>query len=400
MGTQKMSGLTKRGGTWHIDKVFRGTRIRESTGTGEIVKAQELLAKRIDEIRAAQLYGARPDRTFRAAATKFLNENQHKRSIDDDALHLAQLDPFIGNLFLKQVHLESLQPFIASRRADGVKTTTINLALGTVRRILNLAASEWRDERGMTWLEHAAKIKLLPVKDKRAPYPLSREEQSSLFQELPDYLARMSLFKVNTGLREQEVCGLKWADEVEVPELSTSVFIIEGDKVKNGQDRLVVLNRVARSVIDSVRGQHSERVFVRFPKPKKSAAENSLVVRKCIPLTSMNTTAWQNARVRAADKWKERTGIEAADGFRRVRVHDLKHTFGRRLRAAGVTFEDRQDLLGHKSSRITTHYSSAELTSLIAAAEKVCDSESHNSPATTWLRRRVGDLNRAKTLSR
>jgi hypothetical protein len=140
MGSQKMSGLTKRGGTWHIDKVFRGTRIRESTGTGEIVKAQELLAKRIDEIRAAQLYGARPDRTFRAAATKFLNENQHKRSIDDDALHLAKLDPFIGNLFLRQVHLESLQPFIASRRADGVKTTTINLALGTVRRILNLAA--------------------------------------------------------------------------------------------------------------------------------------------------------------------------------------------------------------------------------------------------------------------
>ena len=72
MGTQKMSGLTKRGGIWHIDKVFRGTRIRESTGTGEIVKAQELLAKRIEEIRAAQLYGVRPDRTFRVAATKFL----------------------------------------------------------------------------------------------------------------------------------------------------------------------------------------------------------------------------------------------------------------------------------------------------------------------------------------
>ena len=31
VGTQKMSGLTKRGGIWHIDKVFRGTRIREST---------------------------------------------------------------------------------------------------------------------------------------------------------------------------------------------------------------------------------------------------------------------------------------------------------------------------------------------------------------------------------
>lgn len=62
---------------------------------------------------------------------------------------------------------------------------------------------------GLTWLERAPKIKLLPMKDQRAPYPLSREEQSLFFQELPDHLARMALFKVNTGCREQEVCGLR-----------------------------------------------------------------------------------------------------------------------------------------------------------------------------------------------
>jgi integrase len=53
-------------------------------------------------------------------------------------------------------------------------------------------------------------------------------------------------------------------------------------------------------------------------------------------------------------------------------VHDLKHTYVRRLRAAGVSFEDRQDLLGHRSGRITTHYSAAELANLIDAANKVC----------------------------
>lgn len=42
----------------------------------------------------------------------------------------------------------------------------------------------------------------------------------------------------------------------------------------------------------------------------------------------------------------------------------------------GVSFEDRQqDLLGHKSARITTHYSSAELTNLIKAANSVCGIE-------------------------
>lgn len=40
--------------------------------------------------------------------------------------------------------------------------------------------------------------------------------------------------------------------------------------------------------------------------------------------------------------------------------------------AAGVSFEDRQDLLGHKSGRITTHYSAAELSQLIDAANSIC----------------------------
>jgi hypothetical protein len=55
-----------------------------------------------------------------------------------------------------------------------------------------------------------------------------------------------------------------------------------------------------------------------------------------------------------------------------------------------VSFEDRQDLLGHKSGRITTHYSQAELSNLINAAEKVCEAESRKTPETTWLRRKTG----------
>jgi integrase len=249
---------------------------------------------------------------------------------------------------------------------------------GWRRRILNLASSEWIDEKGMTWLETAPKIRLFPVTDARKPYPLSRQEQALLFQELPSHLARMALFKVNTGTREQEVCGLKWSHEVSVKELGTSVFLIPAERVKNGQERLVVLNQIALSVIESVRGKHPEFVFVR--ESKKRSPE---------PVTKMNNTAWKSARERAADRWTETMGEEAPGGFRRVRVHDLKHTFGRRLRAAGVSFEDRQDLLGHKSGRITTHYSQAELSSLVGAAEKVCGTDPHNSPETTWLRRRA-----------
>jgi hypothetical protein len=38
-----------------------------------------------------------------------------------------------------------------------------------------------------------------------------------------------------------------------------------------------------------------------------------------------------------------------------------------------MSFEDRQNLLGHKAAHVTTHYSAADIGNLIAASEKVCD---------------------------
>jgi hypothetical protein len=58
-----------------------------------------------------------------------------------------------------------------------------------------------------------------------------------------------------------------------------------------------------------------------------------------------------------------------------VRVRDLKHTLVRRLRAAGVSLEDRQDILAHKSGRMTTHYSAAELGNLVCAVNRVANSQ-------------------------
>ena len=135
----------------------------------------------------------------------------------------------------------------------------------------------------------------------------------------------MAVFAVNTGCRDAEICKLRWEWEVEVRELGTSVFIVPSSNVKNGHERLVVLNRIARSVVESRRGANPTSVFTYDGEP----------------ILRILNTAWKRARI-------------AAD-LPSLRVHDLKHTFGRRLRAAGVSFEDRQDLLGHRSGRITTH---------------------------------------------
>lgn len=280
------------------------------------------------------------------AAIKFLDENQHKRSIRSDAGRLRVLVEYIGKMSIDSIHMGILQPFIEERRKEQIKTRTINHGLQVVRRILNLAATEWIDGFGMTWLANAPKIKLLPENDLRKPYPLSWDEQRRLFAELPEHLESMAIFAVNTGCREQEVCNLQWNWEIKIPEMQhLLVFIIPPELVKNNEERLVVCNHSAKEVIECQRGKHDQFVFT----------------YKGGPVTRMHNTAWKSARKRAELEY--------------VRVHDLKHTFGRRLRSVGVSFEDRQDLLGHRSGRITTHYSTAELQNLYEAANKVCEKQ-------------------------
>ena len=103
----------------------------------------------------------------------------------------------------------------------------------------------------------------------------------------------------------------------------------------------------------------------------------------------MNNNGWRKARERAADRFEEEFGRPAHPGFRRVRVHDLKHTCGRRLRAAGVSLETRKVLLGHTNGDITSHYSAPELRELIDAMQRICRDESSKTPALTLLKRQT-----------
>ena len=392
MARKTISGLYERNGIWHIDKVVRGTRLQESTGTCEREEAEQYLIHRLEKLRQEKIYGVRQVRTWREAATRFLVEYQDQPSIALSASHIEQLDPYLGDLPITHVDDGTLAQFIKDRQTPGLTKTgkikpgvanrTINIALQRVVRILNLCARKWRDAEKRPWLESVPMISMLDEKTNcRKPYPLSWEEQSVLFAELPAHLQRMAMFKVNTGCREQEVCKLRWDWEIAVPELDTSVFLIpagfggrrETSGVKNGEDRLVVLNGVAKSVIERQRGLSKEWVF-----PYDGTG-----------MHRMNDSAWKKARVRAAKIWQEKYLRPALPGFVSIRVHDLKHTFGRRLRAAGVTLEDRKALLGHKNGSITSHYSTAELGQLIEAANKASSTDSRG-PALTILRRKTG----------
>jgi integrase len=356
---KKIPGLVKRGDCWHIDKVIKGRRICESTGTGDLEEAERYLAKIINDIRQVSIYGARPKRTFRDAATKYLQET-NKRSLARDAYCLKNLEPHIGDMDITHIHMGTLMPYIEARKADGIKSRTVSRDLAVLRRILSLAARSWRDEQNKPWIDTPPLLEFPQWEDGAEPYPLSWAEQKRFFDLLPEHLRCMALFKVNTGLREQGVCWLRWDWEIKVPELNTSIFITPGKRIeyedgiwrgeKNKEDQIVVLNQVTRSVIDAQRGLHSVYVF-----PYEGRR-----------IGNIHTSAWKKA-------WRK-AGLPV-DGSYNKGPHNLKHTFGRRLRSAGVPLETRKVLLHHKSGDITTHYSGAELRELIAAVKRICEAD-------------------------
>lgn len=353
---------TKDGG-YKVDKVYRGKRIQQY-GFQTVEEAESWLVRILEQMRMEFVHGVRPPRSFDQAAAHYLRTHQDKPSIGSDIYHLKAVMPYIGNLTLDQIHNGTLKPFVDARKEQGRKNKTINHSLAIVRRILNLAARDWRDENGMTWLITPPLITLLPLTDQRPPRPLMWEEQRQILPHLADHLAAMALFTLNTGCRDDVVCNLQWEWELPIPALGISVFVVPPKHVKGEahrkQERVLVLNTVAQKVIEQRRGTHPTHVFTYRGKP----------------IEGMSNNGWINARKKA----------KVGD----LHVHDLRHTVGLRLREAKVQESTISAVLWHSNRTITGHYSMAQVVEIFEALELIKDESNRWNISLEALKREKG----------
>lgn len=287
-------------------------------------------------------------KTFEDAAAKYVEEARH-RSLTRDVDALRVVLPYIGHLPITEVCNDSLAQWKADRMAGlapppppevpprPVMAGTVNRELATVVRVLTLAARLWR------WMPTVPLIEGVEGPRKKA-YPLNWSEQDRFFGKMPEHLKAAAVFAVNTGLRESELCSLSWDAEVELPELAATAFILT--RTKNNEERLVPLNAIARRVVNAQRGKHESAVFTYAGRP----------------LSRLVNTSWKKS-------WKK--AKLPIDPLILRGAHNLRHTFAHRLRAAGVTLEDRKALLGHTTGDITTHYSMPDIARLIECVERI-----------------------------
>jgi integrase len=359
MRTRTPGILCDRAGERTVNKQHQGERIFARLGKVSQDHAETWLRARQAEVDARREHELREgaEQLFAAAAQKYLIECKQRgvRTLDLIAGHVNILLPTIGSLPLRDVCNDALEGFKDERTADGVKPSTINRSLEVVRTVLNRAARVWRSN-GKPWLSVPPLIEMLDERQqRRPPYPITWSEQAELMKHLPAHLQRMVLFALNSGARDDNVCKLQWAWERRVPELDRSVFVIPAEAFKGKRAHVLVLNEVASRVIEECRGTDGQYVFVWRRERVKNIDEEPVMPYR--PIDTMNNTAFQNAR-RAAK-------------LERVRVHDLRHTFGQRLRDAGVAEEDRALLLGHAITGMPQRYATATIARLVEAANKV-----------------------------
>ncbi len=289
--------LFKRKGTtrWWIKLTARnGRRIQQSTGTDDKVKAQELHDKLKASLWDQERLGVKPQRSWREAVVRWLEETSEKVTHREDVKKLAWLHVHLGDLKLDEITLDVIDQVRSAKLKEGTKATT-NRYLALVRAILIRARDEWE------WTEKVPKIRLFKESNSRER-SLTAEQAKRLLAELPEHQRDIVLFALATGLRQGNVLKLEWSQV----NLEQRHAWIRGWESKNRHPIAVPLNDAALSVLRRQVGKHPERVFTYQGNP----------------LNSANTRTWQRALKRA--------GIED------FRWHDLRHTWATWQRQAGT----------------------------------------------------------------
>lgn len=296
--------------------------------------------------------------TFGEAAARYLAEFDGKPGSKIRAANsIYAVAPYIGHLRLIDVDDEALAQFKEDRKLGRppfkkpAMAGTVNKDLTQVATILLRACRLWRMIPSAPLIQHVKG----PA---RQAYRFNWEEQARLFQCLPTgWDTGAAVFAVNTGVRREELFGLKWTDMVRLPELGPDIFVFVLSDTKNGQQRAVICNSIARRAVEAQRKWQAKHGHSPYVFPTKYLGRTGSRVRSA-------GVVWNRA-------WKK-AGLPSGP-LTKMGLHNCRHTFAFRLRAAGVPQEDRNALLGHAKTNLAEHYGPADLGRLLAYAELVTE---------------------------
>ncbi len=331
-----------------IAKQYEGDHLKATHGLGEdpIAKKRQKQTDTYEQF-LDTLYKPHLEATLR----KGVNNEENVRET------MATLKSRFAD-FLK-LSLSDISPLLIEkwrqrRRVDGVKPASINRQLNDLRACLNRAvkwgalASSPFDKIEPMKTDSSAKVRYLTkeeeerlrtaLDEREARIKAARQSANSWRAErgkkkyadlscsvFADHLKPAVLLSLNTGLRQGELFGLKWADI----NFEQSNLTVVGITAKDGETRHIPLNTEALAILKQWKAQPGVKCQWVFHSTDGKPFNN---VR----------TSW--------------TGVLKTAEIDDFRWHDLRHTFASNLVMSGVDLNTVRELLGHSDYKMTQRY--------------------------------------------
>ena len=280
----------------------------------------------------------------------------------------------IGNVRLTQLKADQVQAWEAMMIADG-------LSASSVRKVHNLLKSALRHAVDTDLLSKNPIAAVRPPKlDAALPNALADSQRRALLTYLDAASStpfNLAVFiAISTGMREGEICGLRWSD---VSFETRTIWVRRSIARYNGTN--YVKQPKTRG---SIRDVPMASALADALRKRKAAQSTELVVAGLAPtedrmaglyvLGGVDGSFMSPAMV--SKGWRtlsDSMGLVGTQG-KRPTFHDLRHTFATYAIAEGVDVKTVSSILGHSNAAMTLNiYASADPNSKRAAAATIDD---------------------------
>jgi len=323
--------VMKRGDVWYA--YWRDpTGKQRSKAVGPRKKEAEALVAKMQTRVAEGSYREIEQIRFEAFAEQWLRDYaavQVKPStlLNYESMMRSSLVPFFGDRPLSTIRTADVQRYVSERMASGVKAATVQKALVMLKGMLKQAV-QWDYLR-----ENPAQAVKAPRREHTEMDFLIPAEIHALLGALDDHWRPLFLTATLTGMRLGELLALQWSDiDWRGSTIRVRRSIWQGKfqepKTRNSVRTIGVTPTLAAALLDhKVQAPWNEHDLV-FTAPDGGMVDPA------------------NLRHRVFEP-----ALRVA-GLRKIRIHDLRHTFASLLINQGENLKYVQQQLGHAS--ITT----------------------------------------------
>lgn len=353
-------GIRTRHGSYVAYLTINGKEVKRTIGAIGVVTLAAAIAQRVEWQKQIQAgtYNAKPVAppevkppiSFAAIADSALNfYKTRKRCWDAAECRIKVFKEWFANRTAESItspeitsHLDAkvVPPGTQVVPRGKWSECTANEYRVSLIRVFNLAIDD-----GLLAHNPAAKVKAYEFENERTR-ELSEKEETALRaviqRDYPHKLCEFDLL-LHTGMRKSNLYGqahhrrrpmapLDWKD------VNLDFKTATLPRSKAGKGYVIPLNSVAVAALRVLQARGDTGPVVKKP--------SGIVLKSC-------------------RRWFENCLEEAK--IENFRLHDLRHTFGSRLRASGVAMEDIKHLLGHSAKSITERYAHISMPTLHSA---------------------------------